>query len=52
MNQSSKALSDLRQAIANGFNDIEQLKNYSTLDPIRSHPDFKKLVAELEGKKK
>ena len=52
MNQPNEALSDLRQAIANGFNDIEHLKNESLLDPIRSHADFKKLLAQLEGKKK
>jgi len=52
LNQPSVALSDLHQAIANGFDDIELLKTYSLFDPIRSHPDFKKLVAELEEKKK
>ncbi len=52
MNKPNDALSDLRQAIANGFNDIEHLKTYSTLDPIRSNPEFQKLVAELEEKKK
>ena len=52
MNQPNEALSNLRQAIANGFNDIEHLKNESRLDPIRSHADFQKLVAELEEKKK
>jgi tetratricopeptide (TPR) repeat protein len=52
LNQPSKALSDLRQAIDNGFKDIEHLKTYSLLDPIRSNPDFKKLVVEMEEKKK
>jgi Flp pilus assembly protein TadD len=52
MNQPNEALSDLRQAIAKGFNDVEYLKTYSNLDPIRSHAEFKKMVAELKEKKK
>jgi serine/threonine protein kinase/Tfp pilus assembly protein PilF len=52
LNQPDEALFDLRQAIAKGFNDVEYLKTYSNLDPIRSHADFKKLVTELEGEKK
>jgi tetratricopeptide (TPR) repeat protein len=52
LNQPDKAIADLRQAVVKGYKDAEQLKNDSKLAPIRSHPDFKKLVTELEGKKK
>jgi tetratricopeptide (TPR) repeat protein len=52
LNQPNDAFFDLRQAIANGFHDIEHLKNEPMLAPIRSHAEFKKLVTELEEKKK
>jgi tetratricopeptide (TPR) repeat protein/tRNA A-37 threonylcarbamoyl transferase component Bud32 len=47
---SDQALDVLRQAVANGYKDIEQLKTASDLDPLRSREDFKKLRTELEEK--
>jgi WD40 repeat protein/regulator of sirC expression with transglutaminase-like and TPR domain len=49
--QPDKALSDLRQALAKGFQDAEQIKNDPRLEPLRSNDDFQKLLDELEAKK-
>jgi hypothetical protein len=45
-------MTDLRQAVGKGLRDVKQLKNRSDWDGLRSREDFKKLVAELEAKKK
>ena len=47
-NQPEKAVADLRQAIAKGFRYVDWMKNDSRLDPLRTRPDFKKLMADLE----
>jgi Tfp pilus assembly protein PilF len=48
LNQQEKAISDLRQAIAEGFTDVEHLKNQPMLNPLRSNDEFKELLAALE----
>jgi len=52
LNQPELAITDLRQAIAEGFKDIEWMKTDSKLDPLRSNDEFKKLLTELEGETK
>jgi superkiller protein 3 len=52
LKQPDKALADLRQAIAKGFNNVEQLKNDPKLAPLRTREDFGKLLEELQGKEK
>jgi tetratricopeptide (TPR) repeat protein len=47
-NQVGRAIADLRQAVASGFKDVEQMRVDPWLNPLRSHEDFKKLLAELE----
>ncbi len=42
----------LRQAIQNGFKDINLLTKAPELDPLRSQPGFQQLVAELGAKAK
>jgi len=49
-NQPDKAVSDLRQAVAKGFKNAEQLKNDPRFEPLRSRDDFQKLSVELEAK--
>jgi WD40 repeat protein/serine/threonine protein kinase/regulator of sirC expression with transglutaminase-like and TPR domain len=48
MNEPDKALADLRQAIALGFKNVEQLKNDSRLDPLRTREDFAELLLALQ----
>jgi tetratricopeptide (TPR) repeat protein len=49
LNLPEKAIADLRQAIAKGLPDAQQVLKYDgTWEPLRSHADFKKLLAELE----
>jgi serine/threonine-protein kinase len=43
-----RAMALLRQAVAKGYRDAAHLKRDKDLDPIRSRPDFQKLLAELE----
>ena len=52
LKQPDKAIADLRKAIANGFNNAEQLKNDPRFAPLRNREDFGKLVEELERKAK
>jgi tetratricopeptide (TPR) repeat protein len=47
-----RALVTLRQAMQNGYKDVAHLTKDTDLDPLRSSPDFKKLVADLERKPK
>jgi hypothetical protein len=49
LNQPEKANSDLRQAIAESFKDIEHLKNEAKLEPLRSNERFEKLLAAMEA---
>jgi hypothetical protein len=52
LKQPDKAIADLRQAIAKGFNNLAALKNEPKLAPLRSREDFGKLLEELERKQK
>jgi Tfp pilus assembly protein PilF len=52
LNQPDKALADLRQPIAKGFNNAEQQKNDQNFAPLRTREDFGKLLEELERKGK
>jgi len=45
-----RALKRLRQAVQNGFKDVQHLKTDPDLAPLRSRTDFQELVAELEKK--
>ena len=45
-----EAMNFLKQSIAQGYADHWHIKSDSDLDPIRSRPDFQKLVAELAKK--
>ncbi len=42
------AVAMLRQAVADGFHDAARFKSESLFDPIRSDPDFRATVADLE----
>ena len=42
------AVAMLRQAVADGFHDAVRFKSESLFDPIRSDPDFRATVADLE----
>jgi tetratricopeptide (TPR) repeat protein len=44
------ALAALRQAVAAGFNDVQQLRGDRALDALRTHDGFRQLLAELENK--
>jgi eukaryotic-like serine/threonine-protein kinase len=51
-NQPEKAMFDLRQAIAKGYKDVDQLKTDSRLNPLRTLDEFKDLLTKLEGETK
>jgi serine/threonine protein kinase len=46
------AMKLLGDAVSKGFTDVAHLKRDTSLDPLRQRDDFRKLVAELEGKGK
>jgi serine/threonine protein kinase/predicted RNA polymerase sigma factor len=46
------AMKMLRHAVNKGYKDVMKMKTDHDLDPLRQREDFKKLVAELEGKGK
>jgi hypothetical protein len=48
----SQAMGFLRQAVDKGYKDAAHIKNDTDFDPIRNREDFKRLLAELEAKKK
>jgi tetratricopeptide (TPR) repeat protein len=52
LNQPEKAVADLRQAFAKGYKDLEGVKKDERFAPLRNREDFKKLLTELEAKKK
>ena len=52
LNQPDTALADLRQAIAKGYSDVEQMKNEPNLDPLRANDEFTKLLAAMEAERK
>jgi tetratricopeptide (TPR) repeat protein len=45
-----QAMGMLRDAVAKGHKDVAHMKQDADLDPLRNRDDFRKLVAELEGK--
>ena len=47
-----RALALLRQAISKGYQDAASMKKDTLLDPMRSRPEFQKLLDELEAKTK
>jgi hypothetical protein len=47
-----RALTVLRLAVENGFKDVARLKQDPRLALLRAREEFKKLLAELEGKAK
>ncbi len=47
MNQPDNAMADLRQAVAQGFYRLENMKNDPNFDPLRKRDDFGKLLEEL-----
>jgi hypothetical protein len=44
-----RAVATLRQAVKNGYKDVAHMKKDTDLDPLRSHPEFQKLLKELEN---
>jgi serine/threonine protein kinase/tetratricopeptide (TPR) repeat protein len=46
------AMKFLRDAVSKGFTDVPHMKKDTDLDPLRQREDFRKLIAELEGKGK
>jgi serine/threonine protein kinase/tetratricopeptide (TPR) repeat protein len=46
-----RALVLLRQAVARGYKDVARMKQDPDLEPLRARDEFRKLLAELEGKK-
>jgi tetratricopeptide (TPR) repeat protein len=47
-----QAMNLLRQAVAKGYKDAAHMKKDTDLDPICNREDFKRLIGELESKKK
>jgi tetratricopeptide (TPR) repeat protein len=50
LNQPEKAVADLRQAIASGFDNVAPMLNDSRLAPLRAREDFGKLLEEVAPK--
>jgi hypothetical protein len=48
--KADKAMEVLRQAVADGYRSLYELRTDSGLDSLRQRDDFRKLVAELETK--
>jgi tetratricopeptide (TPR) repeat protein len=46
----ARALDSLRRAIDHGYRDYANISTDTDMEPLRQHDDFKKLMAELEGK--
>jgi tetratricopeptide (TPR) repeat protein len=51
-NYGDRAMAALRQAIDKGAKEGSQLSKDPRLDPLRSRPDFQKVLAEMEAKSK
>jgi hypothetical protein len=49
---SDAAMKLLREAVGKGYRDLANIKKDTDLDPLRRRDDFRKLVAQLEGKGK
>jgi tetratricopeptide (TPR) repeat protein len=45
-----RSLKLLRQAVERGFKDAARMQKDSHLEPLRERPEYRKLLAELEGK--
>jgi hypothetical protein len=45
-----RALALLRQAVAQGFKDAARMRENPDFKPLRGREEFKKLLAEVEGK--
>jgi serine/threonine protein kinase len=45
-----KSLKLLRQAVERGFTDAARMQKDPRLEPLRERPEYRKLLAELEGK--
>jgi adenylate cyclase len=45
-----RAVATLRLAVQNGYKDLAHMRQDKDLDPVRSHPEFQKLLKELEDK--
>jgi hypothetical protein len=43
-------LAALRQAVQNGYKDAAHMKKVADLEPLRAHPEFQRLLKELEDK--
>jgi tetratricopeptide (TPR) repeat protein len=50
--EGDKALAALRNAVAAGYNDAEELRTEKDVDSLRQREDFQKLLADLETKAK
>jgi tetratricopeptide (TPR) repeat protein len=46
---SERAVKLLRQAVAGGWQDAEELKKNAALDSLRDRPDFQKVLADLDA---
>jgi serine/threonine protein kinase/tetratricopeptide (TPR) repeat protein len=46
----NRALALLRQAVESGFTDAAKMRQDPSLEPVRTREEFRKLLAELEGK--
>jgi hypothetical protein len=46
-----RAMTWLKQAVATGYSDIENIKNDKDLDVLRDRKDFQRLLADLEAEK-
>ena len=50
MGNHKQAVKDLREAVRRGLKNAAALEEDKNLQPLRSDPDFRKLLAELKGK--
>jgi WD40 repeat protein/serine/threonine protein kinase/Flp pilus assembly protein TadD len=50
LNQPELALADLRQAVAKGYTQLQEIRNDDRIALLRTREDFRKLLAELEAK--
>ena len=50
--EAERALIWLKQAVAAGFKNVAHMKKDTDLDALRTHEEFKMLIAELEAKTK
>src|SRR4029077_15437461 len=50
--QADVAMAWLNKAVAAGYSDVAHMKQDKDLDALRGREDFKKLLAELQAKKK